>query len=151
MRPGVLTPGAGPARIIGAGIPFEGQVMMRRVVSVSIAAGRALGAGAVAAQSRTVSTADMPKPGVSYIAGPSVPVRRETVSTGTLPQPARLYVGGQVSAGGGDQNQTSHGDGGSVAEDGYYYGGGYPPGYGYDRGGYGGHGNDHGNSGHDHD
>ncbi len=125
---------------------------MRRLLSLSIATGLALGAGIASAQSRTVSTADMPKPGVSYISGPSVPVRRETVSTGTLPQPARLYVGGQVSVGGGGyQNQTNYGDGGSVAENGYYYGGGYPPGSGYGRDERGGRDNDHGHSGHDHD
>lgn len=123
---------------------------MRRVLSLSIAAGLALTAGAVVAQSRTVSTADMPKPGVSYISGPTVPVRKETVSTGTLPQPARLYVGGQVAVGGGNYQGYAD-DGGSVAEQGYYYGGGYPPGYGWnDRDGHG-RDHDHGRPGHDHD
>ncbi|HEY4291411.1 hypothetical protein [Luteibacter sp.] len=122
---------------------------MRRVLSLSIATGLALAAGAVVAQSRTVSTADMPKPGVSYISGPSVPVRKETVSTGTLPQPTRLYVGGQVSVGGGDyQGHDDDGDGGFVADNGYYYGGGYPPGYGWnDRG----HNHGRPEHGHDHD
>ncbi len=101
---------------------------MRRAFSLSVAIGLALGAGVVGAQSRTVSTADMPKPGVSYISGPSVPVRKDTVSTGSLPQPPRFYVGGQVSVGGdGYRDQSDYGDG-SVAESGYYYGGGYPPG-----------------------
>ncbi|MGE7138753.1 hypothetical protein ACQKIE_14105 [Luteibacter sp. NPDC031894] len=122
---------------------------MRRMLSLSIAIGLVLTAGAVAAQSRTVSTADMPKPGVSYISGPAVAVRKETVSTGTLPQPARLYVGGQVAVGGSDYQ--GHGDDGSYAGSGYY-GGGYPPGYGWnDRDGRGGRDHDHGRPGHDHD
>jgi len=125
---------------------------MRRSVSLSVAVALVLGSGAVLAQSRSVSTADMPKPGVSYISGPSAPVRKETVSTGSLPQPARLYVGGQVSVGGGGY-QTQDGYGNSVSESGYYYGGGYPPGYGYDNGGYGhdgygDHGGGHGYPGH---
>ncbi|NID16000.1 hypothetical protein [Luteibacter yeojuensis] len=119
---------------------------MGRVLSLSIAAGLALTAGAVMAQSRTVSTADMPKPGVSYISGPTAPVRKETVTTGTLPQPARLYVGGQVSVGGGYQGRADDGYGGSVAEGGYYYGDGWN-----DRDRRDGRDRDHGRPGHDHD
>jgi hypothetical protein len=123
---------------------------MHRVLSLSIAAGLALAAGAAAAQSRTVSTANMPKPGVSYISGPSVPVRKETVSTGTLPQPPRLYVGGQAAAGGG--GFQDHGEDSRPYADqgyGYGYGGGYPPGYGWndrDR-----RAHDRGHPGRDHD
>lgn len=127
---------------------------MHRALSLTMAAGLAVVAGSVAAQSRTVSTDAMPKPGVSYISGPSGPVRKETVSTGSLPQPARLYVGGQVAVGGGSsQGHVDYGDNGSVAESGYDYGGGYPPGYGWnDRDGRGGRDRgDHGRPGHDHD
>src|ERR1700753_2813559 len=86
-------------RIIVPGNSYEDRAM-HRILSLSVVAGLALGAAGIAsAQSRTVSTADMPKPGVSYISGPSTPERRETVSTGSLPQPARLYVNGQVSTG----------------------------------------------------
>jgi hypothetical protein len=122
---------------------------MHRILSLSVVAGLALGAAGIAsAQSRTVSTADMPKPGVSYISGPSAPVRRETVSTGTLPQPARLYVNGQPNGnyqgqgGGNDGN----GNGGYDNQTAYYGGGGYYPG-GYGNNGYGngyGHDHDHG-------
>ena len=137
---------------------------MHRILSLSVVAGLALGAAGVAsAQSRTVSTADMPKPGVSYISGPSAPVRRETVSTGTLPQPAQLYVNGQPNGsyqgqgGGNDGN----GNGGYDNQTAYYGGGGYYPGgygnngygnngYGHDHGGYPGNGNGHdGHGGHD--
>lgn len=121
---------------------------MRRSSSLSIAVALVLVAGGATAQSRSVSTADMPRPGVSYISGPSAPVRKETVSTGTLPQPARLYVGGQVSTGGGGYQERSSYGNGSVVDSGFYYGDGYPPGYGYDRGG---HGDGHGRPGHGHD
>src|SRR3569833_4042278 len=127
---------------------------MHRALSLSIAVGLALAAGGVVAQSLTVSTADMPKPGVSYISGPSAPVRKETVSTGTLPQPAHLYVGGQVSVGGGGyEDRTDYGGNGTVVDNGYGYGyGGYPPGYGWnDRDGRGGRDHDHGRPGRDHD
>lgn len=121
---------------------------MGRVLSLSMAVALAAVPVGASAQSRSVSTADMPRPGVSYIAGPSVPVRKQTVTTGSLPQPTRLYVGGQISVGGGGyQERSAYGDG-SVAESGYY-GGGYPPGYGYDRGD--GYGHGHGYPGHDHD
>lgn len=116
---------------------------MHRVLLLSVAVGLALAAGGVLAQSRVVSTADMPKPGVSYIKGPSpsAPIRKETVSTGSLPQPARLYVGGQVATGGSSV----------VVDNGYGYGG-YPPGYDWnDRDGHGGRDHDHGRPGHDHD
>src|SRR3954468_19501316 len=99
-------------RIIVAGNSYEDRAM-HRILSLSVIAGLALGAAGVAsAQSRTVSTADMPKPGVSYISGPSTPVRRETVSTGTLPQPAQLYVNGQPAGGYQDQgNGNGYGNG----------------------------------------
>lgn len=111
-------------------------------------------AGAASAQSRTVSTADMPKPGVSYISGPSVPVRRETVSTGSLPQPPHLYVGGQASV--VDDGYDRDDDRGAAYDNGYggYYGGAYGNSYGngyengYDRD------RNHGrppHGGHDHD
>lgn len=124
---------------------------MHRVLSLSVAVGLALAAFGASAQSRTVSTDNVPKPGVSYIKGPSpsAPVRKETVSTGSLPQPARLYVGGQVSAGGGSyEERGDYGDGSVVVDNGYGYGG-YPPGYGWnDRGG---RDHYHGRPGHDHD
>ena len=143
---------------------------MRRVLVLSIISGLALGAaGGAMAQSRTVSTADMPKPGVSYIAGPT-PVRRETVTTGNLPEATRLYVGGGSAGNNGyrdpaydqDANDSDSSDGGYA--DGGYYGGFYDPGYqgGYrngrggrhDHDGYPGHGgnnNGHGgNNNHDH-
>ncbi|HVI53460.1 MAG TPA: hypothetical protein VM621_00225 [Luteibacter sp.] len=134
---------------------------MHRILSLSVFAGLALGAvGVASAQSRTVSTADMPKPGVSYISGPSAPVRRETVSTGTLPQPARLYVDGQANSG-GYPDQGGYGNGGydnQAANDGGggYYSGGYGSypnndsyGYGHDHdhGGYPGHGHGGGHDG----
>ncbi|WP_413624396.1 hypothetical protein [Luteibacter sp. Lutesp34] len=129
---------------------------MHRMLSLSVAVGLALAAFGALAQSRTVSTDNMPKPGVSYIKGPSpsAPVRKETVSTGSLPQPARLYVGGQVATGGGAyEERGDYGGGGVVVDNGY---GGYPPGYGWnDRGrdhgrpGYG-HDHDHDSSGHGH-
>lgn len=141
---------------------------MRRALSISILAGLALcAAGATLAQSRMVSTANMPKPGVSYISGPSTPVRKETVSTGTLPQPARLYAGGQVDTGTSSRQDGYNGgnyasDNGSYNNGGYYgggYGGGYDNGYGRNDGyGRGGRDHDHdhgqpgnGNGGHDHD
>jgi hypothetical protein len=139
---------------------------MRRLLPLSVIAGLALGAaGASSAQSRTVSTADMPKPGVSYISGPSTPERRETVSTGTLPQPARLYVNGQPNGGYPNQGGGSNGNGNygdqTANDGGGYYSGGYGnyPGnndaYGHshdhDHGGYPGNGNYPGNGhgGHD--
>lgn len=140
-------PGIRTGRIILPGHPYEGRIM-GRAFSLSVLAGLALcAAGSVSAQSRTVSTANMPKPGVSYISGPSTPVRKETVSTGTLPQPAQLHVGGQVSVGGGGYtNQDGYGSDSSV-----YYGGGYGGGYpgGYDGDGHGGRDHDHGRPGHD--
>ncbi|QDE38248.1 hypothetical protein FIV34_03030 [Luteibacter pinisoli] len=122
-----------------------------RFATLSIAILLVLGAGSALAQSRTVSTANMPKPGVSYISGPGAPERRETVSTGTLPTPARLYVGGQVVTGSYSSSQSggSYGDGGYA--DNSYYGGGYYTG-GYPGGGRPGNGHDHGhNGGHDGD
>lgn len=133
---------------------------MRRALSLSIFAGLALCAtGATLAQSRTVSTANMPKPGVSYIAGPSTPVRKETVSTGTLPQPARLYAGGQGGTGASSrQDGYDSGnyppDNGSYNNGGYYgggYGGGYGNGYGYGYGRDDGYGYGRGVRDHDHD
>jgi hypothetical protein len=128
-----------------------------RLSTLSIAVVLTLGAGSALAQSRTVSTANMPKPGVSYIAGPGAPERRETVSTGTLPTPARLYVGGQATTGGYDSSSSQVG--GAYVDGGYYGGGGYDGGYpgaggnypgGYPGGGRPGGGHD-GGHGHDHD
>jgi len=113
---------------------------MRRVLSLSIVVGLGV-AGHAAAQTRSVSTADMPKPGVSYISGPSVPVRRETVSTATLPQPSHFYVDDRAAP----PPQPVAND---VPVDSGYYGGyygGYPPGYGW-----GNRGHDHGRPDHDH-
>lgn len=138
---------------------------MRRALSLSILAGLALcAAGATLAQSRTVSTANMPKPGVSYISGPSTPVRKETVSTGTLPQPPRLYAGGQVGGGASssyrqdDYDSGNYVSGNSNYNSNGYYGGGYARDDGYGRGGGNRGGRDHdrdgdhsGNGGHDHD
>ncbi|UPG90825.1 hypothetical protein L2Y96_03355 [Luteibacter aegosomaticola] len=135
-----------------------------RFATLSLAVVLSLSAVSALAQSRTVSTANMPKPGVSYISGPGAPERQETVSTGTLPTPARLYVGGQVNTG---SYESSSSQGGDYVDGGYYvgappYGGGYPggnyPGNGYpDRGhdrpggGWhdGDHDHDHGGQGHD--
>lgn len=100
---------------------------MHRVLSLSIVAGLVLGVcGPAAAQSRTVSTADMPKPGVSYISGPSaVPERRETVST--LPAVPHFYAGTPAPQpqSAPDLRNDGYNDGG------YAYGGAYPPGYGW--------------------
>jgi len=105
---------------------------MHRALSLSAFSALALcAAGVVCAQSRTVSTADMPKPGVSYISGPAVPVRRETVSTATLPQPPHLYAGDRatmVDDGYDRDRDAPYNDG----YGGYYsgsYGGGYGNGY----------------------
>ncbi|QWT18990.1 hypothetical protein KPL74_14700 [Bacillus sp. NP157] len=141
-----------------------------RLLAVSITALLVFGASQASAQSRTVSTANMPKPGVSYISGPSVPERRETVSTGTLPTPARLYVRGQLvtgsyqsttEVGGSTYGDGGYVDGGYSSNNGYYggYYGGYPgngyPGNGYPGNGYPGHGGYPGGgrpgNGHDHD
>lgn len=132
---------------------------MTRALTLLIAAGLSFGAASESmAQSRTVSTADMPKPGVSYIQGPT-PVRRDTVSTGSLPVPPHLYVGNSGASrdsGYGDpRNDRIPGNDDGYATTGYY-GGNYDPGYqgsyrngrdGRDHGrnhGYPGHG-DHGN------
>lgn len=137
---------------------------MQRALMLSIVAGLALaGAGGLMAQSRTVSTADMPKPGVSYIQGPT-PVRRETVRTGYLPVPPHLYVGGASRDRRYDDRQNDAYPGNDpypASDDGYsdggytsdgYYGGNYDLGYpGGHRNGHGGHGyggNDHGGNGH---
>jgi hypothetical protein len=108
---------------------------MHRALTLSAFSALALcAAGAAFAQSRTVSTADVPKPGVSYISGPAVPVRRETVSTGSLPQPPHLYVGDRttvVDDGYDRDRDASYNDG----YGGYYggsYGGSYGNGYGHD-------------------
>jgi hypothetical protein len=121
-----------------------------RFASLSLAVVLSLGAGSALAQSRTVSTANMPKPGVSYISGPSAPERRETVSTGTLPTPARLYVGGQVNTGSYESSTSQIG--GAYVDGGYYTGGGYYPGAGdgYPGGGRPGDWHDGGNHDHDH-
>jgi hypothetical protein len=106
---------------------------MHRALSLSAFSALALcAAGAASAQSRTVSTADMPKPGVSYISGPAVPVRRETVSTGSLPQPPHLYAGDRATVvDDGYDRDAPYNDG----YGGYYsgnYGGGYGNGYDHD-------------------
>ena len=129
---------------------------MQRALMLSILAGLMLaGAGELMAQSRTVSTADMPKPGVSYIQGPT-PVRRDTVSTGSLPLPPHLYVGGNGTSG-NDGYRDSRNDaypgnddgGNGNYSDGGYYGGGYDPGYqGSYRNGRGGRDDNHGYPGH---
>jgi hypothetical protein len=103
---------------------------MTRFGSVLILAASLVSAGAACAQSRTVSTADMPKPGVSYISGPGAPVRRETVSTGSLPTVPRLIGGSSSDV---SVSADAYVDGGASYGGGSYVGGGY----GYDRDGYG--------------
>ncbi|MGN6480584.1 hypothetical protein [Luteibacter sp.] len=129
-----------------------------RFATLSLAVVLTLSAGSALAQSRTVSTANMPKPGVSYISGPGAPERRETVSTGTLPTPARLYVGGHVSTGSYESSSSQVGGGyveGGYVDGGYYvgappYGGNYP-GNGYPGNGYPGHGRPGGGGWHEGD
>ncbi|MDY1548551.1 hypothetical protein [Luteibacter sahnii] len=107
---------------------------MRGLLTLSIVVGLGV-AGQATAQSRTVSTADMPQPGVSYIAGPTVPVRRETVGTGSLPQPPHFYPGAPALPPPDDNDVPPDGGYANGGYNGGYVYGGYPPGYGYgDRG-----------------